>query len=175
MRALGICIVLMTFACRGKEEAKHSPEPDATVARLALMSDPGAALSVKEAKEKGPGEEVVVVGRVKEIVRGYAAFHLIDASLDYCGQKPGTMTDDTPWDYCCETPEVRAAATLIVEVRGPDGRPVAAQSLPLLRLLDLVAVKGKVERDEHGNVAVVASGWFRRERPDLPEGLRWPE
>jgi hypothetical protein len=171
MRALLACLVLVTLAC-GKREAEKPPAV-ATV-DLGLAADPGAALSVKEAKEKGPGEEVVVVGRVKEIVKGYATFNLIDASLDYCGQKPGSMTDDTPWDYCCETGEVRAAATLTVEVRGPGGK-VRAGTMPSLRLLDLVAVKGRLEKDEHGNVTVVATGWFRRERPQLPEGLRWPE
>jgi hypothetical protein len=47
--------------------------------------------------------------------------------------------------------------------------------MPSLRLLDLLVVKGTVEKDEHGNVTVVAVGWHRRERPDLPEGLHWPE
>lgn len=171
MRTLVTCLVLGTLAC-GKKEAEKPPAV-ATVDPV-LAADPGAALSVKEAKETGPGEEVVVVGRVKEIVKGYATFNLIDASLDYCGQKPGSMTDDTPWDYCCETNDVRAAATLTVEVRGPGGK-VLAGTMPSLRLLDLIAVKGMLEKDEHGNVTVVATGWFRRERPQLPEGLRWPE
>ncbi len=68
-----------------------------------------------------------------------------------------------------------AVATLVVEARGADGKPLKAGALSGLRLLDLVAVKGKVEKDEHGNVTVVTSGWFTRERPKLREGLRWPE
>ncbi len=170
MRPVAFCISLAAFAC-GKEAEKP---PALAAVDLALASDPGAALSVKAAKEKGHGEEVVVEGRVQEIVKGLAVFRLIDASLDYCGQRPGTMTDDTPWDYCCETPETRTAATLTVESRGPDGR-VRAGAMPSLRLLDLVAVKGRAEKDEHGNVTVVTTGWFRRERPDLPDGLHWPE
>lgn len=171
MKPLVTCLVLVTLACGQKEAAKP---PAVAAVDLTLAADPPAALAVKEAKEKGPGEEVVVQGRVKEIVKGFATFNLIDTSLPYCGQVPGSMTDATPWDYCCETPDVRAAATLTVEVRGPDGK-VLAGAMPALRLLDLVAVKGRIEKDEHGNVTVVATGWFRRERPDLPSGLRWPE
>ena len=68
-----------------------------------------------------------------------------------------------------------AVATINVEARGPDGRTLEADAIPGLRLLDLVAVRGNVEKDEHGNVTVVATGWFTRERPKLPEGLHWPE
>jgi len=172
MKPLVTCLVLVTLAC-GKKAPKEPTAPVATV-DLSLKADPGPALSVKEAKEKGPGEEVVVLGRVKDIVKGFATLNLIDPSLDYCGQKPGSMTDKTPWDYCCEASDVVAAATLTVEARGPDGR-VLKGAMPSLRLLDLIAVKGKVEKDEHGNVTIVATGWFRRERPNLPEGLHWPE
>jgi hypothetical protein len=68
-----------------------------------------------------------------------------------------------------------AVATISVEARGADGKPLRADALPGLRLLDLVVAKGKVEKDEHGNVTVVTTGWFSRERPKLPDGLRWPE
>ena len=170
MRILVTCVVLATLACGGKEPERP---PMAVPVDLGLSKDPGAALSVKEAKEKGPGEEVVVVGRIGNIVKGFATLNLVDASLAHCG--PGRMPEcKTPWDYCCDTPEDRAAATLTVEARGPDGK-ILTGMMPSLRLLDLIAVKGKVEEDEHGNVTVVATGWFRRERPNLPEGLSWPE
>jgi hypothetical protein len=68
-----------------------------------------------------------------------------------------------------------AVATINVQARGPDGKLLQAESLPGLRLLDLVVVKGKVEKDAQGNVAVVTTGWFSRERPKLPDGLDWPQ
>jgi hypothetical protein len=169
MKALVTCLVLVTLACGKKEVEK----PPAVAVDLALAADPGTAPSVKQAKEEGRGEEAVVVGRISNIVKGLATFNLVDESLPRCG--PGNMPDcKTPWDYCCELADVRAAATLTVEARGPDGRTLAG-AMPTLRLLDLVAVKGRIEKDKHGNVTVVANGWFRRERPDLPEGLIWPE
>ncbi|HEX5135427.1 MAG TPA: hypothetical protein VFY93_00515 [Planctomycetota bacterium] len=173
MRNLVIALSLVTFACGGKEEAK-APASAAPVVDLALPADPGEALSVLEAKKKGSGEEVLVVGRVKDIVKGFSTFNLTDLSFKYCGEVPGSMTDKTPWDYCCDPADEVAAATLTVEARGPDGRPLRG-AMPSLRLLDLVVVKGRVEKDEHGNVTIIASGWFGRERPDLPGGLHWPE
>ncbi len=169
MKALVTCLVLVTLAC-GKKEVE---QPPALAVDLTLNADPRTPVAVKQAKEEGRGEEVVVVGRISNIVKGLATFNLVDESLPRCG--PGNMPEcKTPWDYCCEPPDVRAAATLTVEARGPNGR-VRAGAMPSLRLLDLVAVRGKVEKDEHGNVTVVATGWFRRERPDLPDGLSWPE
>lgn len=172
MRPFLISLALLPLGC-GKEEA-----PPATTGRVAELktaeADPGPAVSVKQAKEKGHGEEVVVQGRVSNIVKGYATFNLVDEALDYCGQQEPGDSCATPWDYCCIASEDRAAATLSVELRGPDGK-VAAGVLPSLRLLDLVAVKGKVEKDQHGNVTVVTTDLFRRERPKLRDGLHWPE
>jgi len=116
MRSFAICLALLPLAC-GKEKTNAATPAPAVDLRLA--ADPGEALSVREAKEKGPGEEVVVVGRISNIVKGLATFNLVDGALPHCG--PGNMPEcKTPWDYCCETPEVRAAAG-------------AAQSSPPLR------------------------------------------
>ncbi|HEX5135426.1 MAG TPA: hypothetical protein VFY93_00510 [Planctomycetota bacterium] len=173
MRFLPCCLALLPLACAKEDTAKKTNAAPPPI-DLKLAADPGETLSVKEAKEKGSGEEVVVLGRISNVVKGLAIFNLVDASLDYCG---GTDPNDScpqPWDYCCIAAADRAAATLAVELRGPDGK-VLARGLPSLRLLDLVAVKGKLEKDDHGNVTVVATGWFTRERPKLRDGLHWPE
>ncbi|MGH7163339.1 MAG: hypothetical protein ACREID_07630, partial [Planctomycetota bacterium] len=118
----------------------------------------------------------VVVGRVRDIVKGLAAFRLIDASLGYCGSGVDTMDDcATPWDYCCIDESKTNAMTIFVEGESAGGRVVPAASIPGLRLLDFVAVRGRLEKDEHGVVTLHASGWFRRERPNLRDGLQWPE
>ena len=74
---------------------------------------------------------------------------------------------------CCISGPVKAAGTMTVEARA-DGAVVKATPKDL-RLLDTVVVMGRIEKDEHGNVTVLADGWFRRERPALPDGLNWPE
>jgi len=175
MRLLLLGLAFLPLAC-GKKEAPKPPKniPSAPAIDLKLAADPGKALSVREAKEKGPGEEVVVEGRISNIVKGFFTFNLVDADLYYCGKGQATDECKTPWDYCCVDAGERAAATLSVDARGADGK-VLAGALPGLRVLDLVAVKGKLEKDEHGNVTIVATGWFTRERPQLPDDLHWPE
>jgi hypothetical protein len=101
MRFLATCLALLPLACGGKEEAPApAAKPGADLDRYKLASDPGAALSVNETKEKGPGDEVTVVGRLNRIVKGFATFNLVDASLEYCGEATGKKCCDTPWDYC---------------------------------------------------------------------------
>ncbi|MCK6461676.1 MAG: hypothetical protein L6Q95_17475 [Planctomycetes bacterium] len=178
MRYVSACLALLLSACGKEEPAKPLPTqvylPFPDVDRFALDGDPGEALSVSETKEKGSGEEVVVEGRISNIVKGITIFNLVDEDLYYCGKGGAEDKCKTPWDYCCVDASERAKGTLAVEMRGPDGKPIRGP-LTALRLLDLVAVKGKVEKDEHGNVTVVATGWFRRERPELPDDLHWPE
>jgi hypothetical protein len=163
MRFPVLCVALLVVACGKKEEA-----PPAVV--TLKFADPGPGVSVKKAKEMGSGEEVVVEGRVSNIVKGVAAYNLVDDELYYCGRGGAEDECKTPWDYCCVDAGERAAATLSVEHRGPDGK-----RLPTIRLLDLVAVKGKIEKDEHGNVTIVETARFVRERPKLPDDLHWPE
>jgi len=165
---------VVPLACGGKKPPAPPPPPE--VAALELPSDPGKAVSVIEAVAAGPKDEIVVVGRVRGIVPGSVSFQLTDASLHYCGSGNDPMENcPHPWDYCCLDQGDVNAKTLVVEARDAGGMPLAATSLPGLRLLDLVAVRGKLTKDEHGVVVVETTGWFRRERPELPDDLQWPE
>lgn len=170
-------IALFLAACGGEAgtpaPAPALPSPEVT-ARM-LPNDPGAAASVLNAKQDGPQERVTVHGRIASIVKGYAAFTLMDTSLPYCGEVNKEDRCKTPWDYCCEKVETRTANALAVELRNADGKPLATPVLPDLRLLDEVKVVGQLTKDEHGNFALNAEGVFKVARPSLPEGLRWPQ
>ncbi len=151
-----------------------APVPGAA-SPFALAKDPGQAVDVKAAKEAGPKDEVVVVGRVKDFVAGLAAFTLIDEKLDYCGHGADTMDGcETPWDYCCIANETIAANAIAVEGHAKDGSVPPMAKIPELRNLDLVAVKGRLIKDADGNSVLEASGWWRRERPNLPASIKFP-
>ena len=172
MKLLVTCLAFLAFAC-GEEKPKPQELP-----LTFKQADPGPGVSVKKAKEMGSGEEVVVQGRVSNMVKGLNAYNLVDEELYYCGKGGAEDQCKTPWDYCCVDAGERAAATISVEVRSPDGKilPVGPGHVgPPLRLLDLVSVKGKIEKDEHGNVTLVETSRFIRERPELPDDLHWPE
>jgi hypothetical protein len=128
---------------------------------------------VVDARKAAPKDDAVVVGRIREMTRGFAAFTLVDASLAYCGES--TMEDpcETPWDYCCIDAEELASKSVSVVVQGPSGR-VEKADLPELRHLDLVVVRGRLVKNDKGDVEVAATGWWRKERPTLPATVKFP-
>jgi hypothetical protein len=184
---LCLLLALSLAACGGEDKSDNpgtsgKPSDGGTATTSFLQPDPGKALTVVEAREMADGDEVVVEGRVQNINKGYAMFTMYDPDLLYCGQ-PGTAEAGrepmdgclTPWDYCCSDPDEVAAGNIPVEMRDAKGAPVKADDIGL-RLLDLVRVKGKLEKTESGNFILVAtSGWFRAERPEIGDHVHWPE
>ena len=171
-----LSILVFGVAACGDDAKKEQPKatlPSATAYKLA--DDPGGddEFGVYDARAEAPIESAVVVGRVAEMTKGFAAFRLVDAALDYCGQK---RKDEcaTPWDYCCEAPDKLKAATISVQLVGANGKIVKLDWGDDLRPCDLVALEGKVTKDEHGNVTVVATKFFRSERPKFNWEVRWP-
>ena len=175
MKVAFVPLVLFSLftACGDGKPAPGTAPASPAAQQLVLAKDPGAAESVVDAKTKGARPDVVVVGRISEVVKGKVAFTLMDTELAYCGEVKPEDDCKTPWDYCCESPERRTANSVFVEARGTDQKPLAS-ALPDLRLLDKVKVKGKLEVDAHGNFVLLATGLWRVERPQLPDDLKWP-
>ena len=185
LRALATILVLSTapllIAGCGKDSSAPTPGSGAAAAPgaaaptspYALAAEPKAkALSVLEAKAAGPKKEVVVVGRVREITKGFAAFTLTDVSLTYCGQIEAEGCEN-PWDYCCHDTAEIAKHTIAVSATKA-GEVVAIPTIPELRNLDLVAVVGELTKGADGQPALTATGWYRKERPALPATVRFP-
>jgi hypothetical protein len=167
--------LLSLAACSGEPTQPATPQASPAVQARVLTASPGNAVGVLAAKQDGPQERVVVHGRIASIVKGYAAFTLMDTKLPYCGEVAKEDTCKTPWDYCCESSATRTEHALAVELRDANGKPLSTPSLPDLRLLDEVDVVGKISKDEHGNFVLAAEGMIRTARPNLPEDLRWPQ
>jgi len=181
MRSISVLVSLLAaaaLAACGKDEPpapSSGPAAGATPSRWALAADPGAGTSVLDAKKAGPKDDVVVVGRVKDVVPGFAAFTLADVSLKYCGFGGENMPDcETPWDYCCTPDDEITAGVIPVAVKDKAGETVAHPRIAELRNLDLVAVKGRLVKEKDGTLAVEATGWYRRERPKLPDSIKFP-
>jgi hypothetical protein len=109
----------------------------------------------------------VVEARAKDFVAGRAALTVIDPSIRACDE--GSPMDDcpTPWDFCCDPPEEIAGGTATVELR-ENGRVLAEdlQGFHGLDHLDTVVVRGTLEKDEVGNMTVVADALHVIERGD---------
>jgi hypothetical protein len=172
-------IVSIAFAL-GLLAAGCSPRNDSAVgsgvqsvseadrAKYVLASEPAGAKGVISLrKEVKDGDEVVVLGRVggsaSPLVKGRAAFTVVDASLTPCNEKAGDECQ-TPWDYCCDPPEEIAKASAMIKFVDEQGKtlPHDASDLLGIKPLQTVVVRGKAKRDESGNLTVLASGLFVR-------------
>ncbi len=172
--ALVLALTFAFAACGGDQAGETTTSGTTDKPTFTMAADVPDATNVFRAKKKAVGDEVVVVGRVRDIAHGFAAFTMIDEVMQYCGQGTEQCGCKTPWDYCCEQQETVIEASLPVEFRDAKGQPVETKDAGL-RLLDLVVVKGKLEKTESGGLLLVtSSGWFQRERPTLPDGIEWP-
>ena len=167
-------LVLALAACGDTSGSSTPASSSGASGTYLLAADLPEALAVYAAKKTPEGEAVTVWGRVREEVEGSAAFTIIDDTIDYCGRGQHDCGCPTPWDYCCELEKV-PDASLAVEIRDAKGDVVEIGKTDMRRL-DLIAIRGTMQKTESGGLILVASeGWFRRERPDLPAGLNWPD
>lgn len=136
-------------------------------AQFLLDAEPDGSSGVIAVREATTdGDDIVITGRiggsVNPWIKGRAAFSIVDPSLRACTDIPGDECE-TPWDYCCETDKL-AAATALVKFVDDSGKPLAADSRDLLSVKELqtVVVQGKAQRDEAGNLTILASRLFVR-------------
>ena len=152
---------LMSTGCGQAVKTNSGPTPEGSAYRL--EQSPEGAKDVKQLRsEAKDGEDVVVVGRIggeaNPWVEGQAAFLIVDSSLKPCPSDEGCKT---PWDYCCDT-DLLPASKAMVKVVDKNGATVATDAKTLLGVKELqtVVAKGKAQRDEAGNLTVLADGVF---------------
>mgnify|MGYP001827761763 CR=1 FL=1 len=134
-------------------------------ADLLLVSEPAGAGDVIAVRQQASdGDDVVVVGRIggseNPWIEGRAAFSIVDNSLKACSDIEGDGCPK-PWDYCCETARL-ADASALIKVVDADGKLIAEDAKQLLgvRELSTVVAQGKAQRDEAGNLTVLASAIY---------------
>ena len=141
-----------------------NPAPAVDGSKYLLSSEPDDGMNVIKAREVTKNDDqVVIVGRIggeSPWIEGRAAFFIVDRSLKACSDIPGNKCD-TPWDYCCETHKL-PTSTALVKVVDENGDRVKADARELLKVkaLSTVVVKGKAQRDDAGNLTVLASSVY---------------
>ncbi|MFT4511588.1 MAG: hypothetical protein ACI89X_000634 [Planctomycetota bacterium] len=180
MSKLYVSLSLLTLlaACGAKKPEKAgtpSDVPPTGASALTLAADPGAAISVLQAKKAGPKKNVIVEGRVYDLTKDWAIMKVMEVSMDYCGEVNKEEKCPTPWDYCCDNPDDIAANSLLVMAVDDEGETLQMPAMPGMRLVDKVKITGELIKDEHGNFVLIAKGIFRVDRPKLPEYVMWPE
>ncbi|MEO2012354.1 MAG: hypothetical protein VB878_09535 [Pirellulaceae bacterium] len=118
----------------------------------------GAVIMLRESAKDG--DEILIVGRIggksNPWIKGMAAFTIVDPSLTPCNELPGDDCPE-PWDYCCATDV--ALAMVLVKVVDANGQVVETDARELLDLeeLNTVIAKGTAQRDDDGNMTILAS------------------
>jgi hypothetical protein len=153
--ASAVLLALVSGCAEQKTEtaARSGPGLEHLVA-AGLPEQTVGVLAAKAATKTG--DRVVLAGRVKDFVNGAAVLTVADFSLKDC--KAMAMKCATPWDYCCEPKESITSASATVKMANAGGEPYM-QGLKgvggLDHLVD-IAAEGKVERDDAGNLTVLA-------------------
>lgn len=158
---LGQSLVFVAAALMGCSESSR-PKPQTTAPRppdasYLLADGPADVFSVEAARRDSQnGDEIAVEGRIggtpQPFVEGIAAFTIVDTRVKWCAEDEGCPT---PWDYCCAD---TASKTATIKVVDSDGRPVATDARQLLGVKELsqVVAIGRLKRDEHANLTVLA-------------------
>lgn len=179
--AFACCLLAGSFTGCSQQE---TPETEATDAKASggsyieapvaasadgeqyiLAAAPNEYQNVIAARESVKNDDDVVLfgqigGSHNPWIEGRAIFTIVDDSLKSCDEIPGD-TCPKPWDYCCETPKLKNA-TALVKVVDDQGAPVKTDARKLLGVRELtsVIVQGKAQRDDAGNLTVLATGIF---------------
>lgn len=165
--------VSMFVGCTGNTStdspttSESAPAIDGSLFLLTEEPD-GASDVIAGREESADGDDVLLVGRIggsaNPWVEGRAAFTIVDGSLKACTDIPGDECPK-PWDYCCETDKL-ASSTALIKVVDTDGSTVKADAKSLLDVQELstVVVKGKAQRDDAGNLTVLATSVFVKKK-----------
>ena len=163
-------VLLTVVACDEGAKPVASKGVNASIdgAKYLLASEPATALNVIAARKSAKQDESIsLVGRIggstDPWINGLAAFTIVDTSLKACNDIPGDSCSK-PWDYCCESSESLTSATALVKFVDEKGQILNVGARDLLNVAELntVVVTGKAQRDDAGNLTVLASGLFVR-------------
>ena len=155
IKATLIAALACLSACEGPEKDAATETAPATsdqgLSAVFVSTAPVDAQNVSEVfADPKPGREVVVSGEVmgsmNPLVEGRAMMVLGDPTkITPCNRIEGDSCP-TPWDVCCDDPEVIKKSIATIQVLGEDGRPLkeGLESVNGLEKLSFVTVKGTI-------------------------------
>lgn len=167
---LGLSLLSLT-GCQNGDDKKEAKKSDYDASKFILAAEPEGGLHVKAARDTVKNEDDIVIigrigGRIDPWAKGRAAFSIVDPALLACSdeKEDGEVCScKTPWDYCCELDKLPSSMVL-VQFMEENGKVVAhdAQDIFDIKELQTVVVQGKAQRNEEGNLIVLAHGMYVR-------------
>ena len=174
---LGVAVLALSGCGEAQKPAapvdvpKSAPLPSGFILKEAPAGAKDVGATKATAKE---GDEIVIRGQIggspKDVFNpGRASFSIADMKLPACSTKPGDKCE-TPWDFCCETPETLSANTAMIQFTDADGKILKndVRGANGIEYLSVVVVKGKVAKREGPNLLVNATGVFVEKTVPLP-------
>ena len=152
-----ILAVLPMTACDSKTKTaeidRGTPAPvgSGAVQKVLATKPTGEAGAIHKVRTQvKPGDDITIKGRImgnmNPFVEGRAAFILGDTeTMKACSDIPGDSCD-TPWDNCCDSPEVKKAGIATIQIVDESGRVLkeGLEGTGGLEKLAHVTVSGKV-------------------------------
>jgi hypothetical protein len=169
-KLLALLSILALASC-GVEEKVSIEIPtenaiDPSFADLLLPDAPGKALTVTAARKlPTPGTEIVIagdiIGKMDVFVENRAMLTIGDpAVITSCNRMPDDLCA-TPWDVCCDDPEVIKASIATIQILDADGKLIKTglKGLGGMKELSSVIIKGTVaEGSNADNLLITATG-----------------
>lgn len=165
--ALGLAFILSACS-EDKETSKEENANKAPLAHLVLDSAPEKAVDIAEMRKSAqPGDTVTFTGEVigsdPVFMEGRAVMIMGDPKkLTACNKIPDDPCE-TPWDVCCDDPEVITASIVTVQVVDDSGKPVKSSLKGIGGVTELssVTITGKVAKASNAdNMLVNATGIY---------------
>ncbi len=146
-----ILVISALVSCEKTEPTTENNQPAADFEKFFTTEEITDAQDIHVARTTAkPGDEITikgeVIGRKKVFVDGRASFIVGDPTkLTSCDKVP----DDpcmTPWDACCDGPELKRIGIASVQIVGDDGRVLSGELKGTngLKELSYVTISGVV-------------------------------
>lgn len=159
--------LLLASACKPQpESAVAAGQSEVSLEQYLLAEEPSHAISVSAAfSNPTPGTPIVVTGEVMgqlmPFVENRAMLVLGDPDkITPCNRIPGDSCE-TPWDACCDLPEVKKVSTATIQILGSDQRPLkkGLRGLGGMQELATLTVVGTIAEGSNAeNLLITASG-----------------
>lgn len=158
----------------GKSEAKtetstkQSSNQTASLEHILLKEKPAEAIKISELRTKHKAGETVtfsgqVIGSSDVFIDGLAVMIMGDPTkMKTCNLIPGDSCQ-TPWDVCCDDPDVVKKNIVSVQILDPSGAPIKAgiKGLSGIKEMSDLTITGVVEKSSNDkNMIINATGIY---------------
>lgn len=171
MKATMIPTIALTFlfaSCSEKKETAENNKESGPLEELLLTSAPEKAIDIADLRKSAQAGDTVtftgnIIGSDPVFMDGRAVIIMGDPKkITSCNLIPGDECE-TPWDVCCDDPDVIKASIVTVQVVDDAGKPfkTGLKGLGGMKELSALTVTGKIaEGSNMENMLVNATGIF---------------